>query len=443
MLIKKTINTLQEQKKPIFVAKCAIFSIKLIKLKTIKMKKTALLFSASLMSFAITAQDSAATKAAVAPAEAAAPVEKKSFPLEISGSVDAYYRTNITSANTDTATAGRMTAPGTSFANQNGFALGMANLIIQKNGEKAGFVADLVFGQRGTDAVFNSVGSASIVNQLYAYWNVSDKVTLTMGNFNTFLGYEVISPVGNFNYSTSYAFSYGPFSHTGLKADFQLTDNFSAMLAVLNATDFTEMNPVGTFSLGAQLGYENETGGAWLNVLTGDQDGQPLLDSGMVDLTAASMLQVDLTTGWNVTDDIYVGLNATINQMKSNDTIDAGSEVGQEVPAPIFSGVALYLQYSFSDAFALGLRGEYFAEDHVTFDATGNLERGAGAIGGYDADGYATIGDITLSAKINRGNLSIIPEVRVDIASEKIFMDSDYKSNETLASFVLAAVYSF
>ncbi|HAE72380.1 MAG TPA: porin, partial [Flavobacteriaceae bacterium] len=44
--------------------------------------------------------------------------------------------------------------------------------------------------------------TGNIVNQLYMYWNVSDKVTLTMGNFNTFLGYEVISPAANFNYST-------------------------------------------------------------------------------------------------------------------------------------------------------------------------------------------------------------------------------------------------
>ena len=60
-----------------------------------------------------------------------------------------------------------------------------------------GFTADLVFGPRGEDATFLSPelrpgGNSSIVNQLYAYWNVSDAFTLTLGNFNTFLGYEVI-----------------------------------------------------------------------------------------------------------------------------------------------------------------------------------------------------------------------------------------------------------
>ncbi|RQH20296.1 hypothetical protein D5R40_32140 [Okeania hirsuta] len=57
-------------------------------------------------------------------------------------------------------------------------------------------MADLVFGPRGSDAVFASPlysNSAQIVNQLYAYWNVSENATLTMGNFNTFLGYEDLS----------------------------------------------------------------------------------------------------------------------------------------------------------------------------------------------------------------------------------------------------------
>src|SRR5690606_12336780 len=104
-------------------------------------------------------------------------------------------------------------APETSFADETGFALGMANIIVSYEGEKTGVVADVVFGPRGDDAT----GGAYNINQLYAYWNVSEATTLTMGRFNTYLGYEVISPVGNFNYSTSYLFSIGPFSHVGLK----------------------------------------------------------------------------------------------------------------------------------------------------------------------------------------------------------------------------------
>ena len=177
--------------------------------------------------------------------------------FSISGTVDAYFRSNLNAPNVGDNTM----APGSSFAQLPGFALGMANIITAYEGEKVGFVADLVFGPRGTDAIFNSPmysATGNVVNQLYMYWNVSEKVTLTMGNFNTFLGYEVISPAANFNYSTSYLFSYGPFSHTGIKADFALGKDLSAMIGVFNPTDLTEYNPTGIYAFGAQLGYKGQ-----------------------------------------------------------------------------------------------------------------------------------------------------------------------------------------
>ena len=146
-------------------------------------------------------------------------VEKK---VSISGTVDAYYQTSL-SASDDT-----VQSFGTSFADETGFALGMANIIATYEGKKTGVVADVVFGPRGDAAV----GGYNL-NQLYAYWNVSENTTLTMGRFNTFLGYEVISPTGNFNYSTSYLFSNGPFSHVGLKADFALGEDVSLMLVII------------------------------------------------------------------------------------------------------------------------------------------------------------------------------------------------------------------
>ena len=118
---------------------------------------------------------------------------KKKFLFE--GSVDAYHRTNLTAPND-----ADQIAPTTSFADTSGFSLGMANLIASYEKGKVGAVADLVFGPR------EEAASATVLNQLFAYYNVSENTKLTIGKFNTFLGYEVISPTGNFNYSTSYLF---------------------------------------------------------------------------------------------------------------------------------------------------------------------------------------------------------------------------------------------
>ena len=71
--------------------------------------------------------------------------------FSLSGTVDAYYRANLSAPNDEDAIA-----PGSSFAQLPGFALGMANVIASYEGEKVGFVADLDFGPRGTDAIFAS-----------------------------------------------------------------------------------------------------------------------------------------------------------------------------------------------------------------------------------------------------------------------------------------------
>jgi hypothetical protein len=322
------------------------------------------------------------------PADEAAP--KKKF--TVSGSADAYFRQNIGAPNGEDAIA-----PNTSFANGNGFALGMANVILSYEGTKVGAVVDLVYGPRGEEAVFNSMPSNNIVNQLYVYWNVSDKVTLTFGNFNTFLGYEVISPTGNFNYSTSYMFSYGPFSHTGLKMDWAMNDDWSLMAAIMNDNDLTDFNPTNNYTLGAQLGYK----GTYLNFLYGPQ------------------FQVDLTTGFDITDSFFLGVNATY--FVDNDT--DGS----------FYGVAIYPQLQATESFAIGLRAEYFGEG----------DYGVGAIGGYDDGGDASAFEFTLSGNYAIGDLMIIPELRLDTTSEDTFVNNDFEPTGSLASFLIAAVYKF
>ena len=279
--------------------------------------------------------------------EMATTEEEDSPELSLSGSVDAYFRANLSAKNNPNVSS---PAPGTSFANLPGFSLGMFNLIASYDGEKAGIVGDLVFGPRGADAVFGSAPSANIVNQLYAYWNVSDNVTFTIGNFNTFLGYEVISPAANFNYSTSYMFSYGPFSHTGLKADFTFGEDVTGMLGIFNPTDATEFNPTGSYTLGAQLGI----GGVYLNLLYGDQDGRIDEDATFDGETSAgATFQVDLTAGWDVTDALYVGVNTTYNTTAAGEETKGSSISDADGDPSDFYGFAGYLQYRTSDAFAI------------------------------------------------------------------------------------------
>lgn len=325
---------------------------------------------------------------ALSPAVIYAQEEEDTTPepsFSLSGTVDTYFRSSFTED---------PVAPGTSFANLNGFALGMANFIVSYEGEKSGFVADVVFGPRGSDAVFGSVGNSSeLVNQLYAYYNIADGVTVTLGNFNTFLGYEVISPAANFNYSTSYMFSYGPFSHTGMKLDFSVSEDVSIMVGVFNQTDQTEANYDRYTAFGAQLGLY----GQYINLLAGE------------DYT-----QIDFTGGFDLSDSFFLGINATSASLAG----DTG-----------FAGVALYPQLTTSDSFAIGLRGELFSET----DGFGAL------VSDGDADNFS----LTLTGSFTSGNFMLKPELRLDSASSEIFAISPTETSDSLASFVMAMIYSF
>ena len=316
-------------------------------------------------------------------------VEKESK-LTVNGSVDAYYRTAFRDGGDAT------TATGTSFANQTGFALGMANLVGAYETGSAGVVVDLVFGPRGTEATFNNDVLNGIINQAFVYWKVSEKTTLTAGRFNTFLGYEVIAPQANFNYSVSHLFSNGPFSHMGIKADFALSDDISLMVGIMNPWDTNDISGSGEYSLGTQLGFY----GQYLNLYydSGENDGLGF--------------EIDYTGGFDLSDSFFFGINAAYN---TNSATDTG-----------FYGAAIYPQIAASDAFSIGLRGEYFVATAEGFED-------------------APVTALTLTGSFTKDNLIIKPEIRLDSYGNdnEPLLDSNGNATNSLSSFAIAAIYSF
>lgn len=321
--------------------------------------------------------------------------EESTSPFSLSGSIDAYFRTALSTSDAN----GEYAPDGlsTSFANQTGFGFGMANLIGTYEAGSTGVVVDLVFGPRGTEATFENDVLNGIINQAYAYWNVSDKTTLTFGRFNTWVGYEVIAPAANFNYTVSYLFSNGPFSHLGAKADFAISDDVSLMLAVTNPWDTNDISGSGEYALGTQLGVY----GQYLNLY---------YDSGK---NGGLGFEIDYTGGFDVTDSFFLGINAAYN---TNSETETG-----------FYGAALYPQLTASDSFAIGLRGEYFA---FTDDA---------------ADDDAPVLGLTLTGSFTKENLIIKPEIRLDSWGNDIepYTDNDLGPSNSLATFAIAAIYSF
>src|SRR6201986_4222568 len=205
------------------------------------MKKLLLLLSLFLVAiFSANAEIKAPVdtgKAAAAPAPAPTPDP----PLVFSGSVDTYWKYDF---------SGHGNIP-TSFASdQNSVSIGMIDLGLKKTVGKASFVGELSFGPRSDQSIPTS---GYHIQNLYVSYNVTDKFSLAAGYMSTFIGYEVISPAGNFNYSTSYLFTNGPFQNAGFKATYAFSDKVSLMAGIFNNywNYYTAVGGVNTF--GAQL----------------------------------------------------------------------------------------------------------------------------------------------------------------------------------------------
>jgi hypothetical protein len=321
----------------------------------------------------------------------------------------------------------------------------MINFIAAYQGEKAGFVADVVFGPRGSDAVFASggyvnlagAGSGQIVNQLFAYYKFGDVLTLNLGQFNTFVGYEVISPTINVNYSTSYLFSNGPFNHTGLRADLAFGNGFVGKLAVMNPTDILEFNPVDTYTFGAQVGKTTDAGGIWLNFLYGDQDGDLEADEfdefGIV-YSNGKLFQADLTGGFTLTDAFFLGFNISYQSIASGEEFEADGDLVESGESSSFVGFAVYPKLTLSETFSLGLRGEYFSAKKF---------HPLAAPIATDDSGEGNVLALTLSGNYKVGGFTFIPEVRIDKMSEDFFVNGDDDAKDMMPTLTTAVVYKF
>ena len=304
--------------------------------------------------------------------------EKGTFTL--SGSVDTYFSSNLSSS--DLGSVGVLSDVGA-----NGFGLGMANTVFTYEKGKGGVVADLAFGPRANAA--NAYTGA--INQLYAYYQATDKLKFTLGQFNTFFGYEVISPSGNFNYSVSYLFNAGPFSHTGFKLDYAASEDLSFMVAFTNPHGVVAgANDTNDYQLGFQTGYK----GQFFNLAYG-ADGFGFTD----------VLYLDYTGGFDVTDSFFLGINAAY--ANSSDA-DSG-----------YQGIALYLQQTLSETFSLGLRPEFY----TTTSGAGDASQTA----------FTLTGNTNLT-----DSLKLVTELRYDTSNDVTFF-----GEKDITGLTVAAIYTF
>jgi len=302
----------------------------------------------------------------------------------------------------------------TSFTNShNRFEPGMASVKFEHKTSQLDAVADLGFGKRAREFSYNDDGILAAVKQLYVSYSVGTVVKFTAGSWATHVGYELVDPQLNRNYSMSYMFTNGPFFHTGVKADFTIGKS-GLMVGVANPNDYKYV-PDGVLNKKFLLAQYSFTASdlfkLYLNYVGGKTP----------DTSKTNQFDIVLTSKLN--DEFSFGYNGTINAIQHWDGAKNSS-------AKSWWGSAIYLNLDPTSSFGLTLRSEYFSDKHQLKIPTNSI------------DGCKIFAN-TLSANFKIDNLIIIPEFRIDNSSEEIFTKKDGTSTKTAVNVLVAAVYQF
>jgi hypothetical protein len=367
--------------------------------------------------------------------------------LTLSGYVDSYYMANFNSP----LNRNNLGASGTAraFDQRAGqFSLGLIQTKMTYSTSKLDIVGDLTFGPNADLGNYGNVigrvgaaydangvaipttGTSLAIKQAYVAWKATDKLTLTMGQFGTHIGYEVIDAPINYHYSLSNLFNNGPFYHVGLKAQYNFSDKVYLMAGIVNNVDNLDDNNRAK-GLIAQLFVSPVTGwNVYLNAISSNE-----ANSDAKGVTPdASYSLFDLTTTYQITPKFMVGLNAASGSQSGDyQTLTTNPKFAKN--SGTWGGWALYTNYAVSDVFSIGARYENFNNQ----DAVRGLR--------IDNTTGVTVNSLTVTTTftVADGHLLIKPEFRSDAFDKNFFADSNsnngalnQKSQSTLGLAVIA-----
>ena len=373
--------------------------------------------------------------------------------LAISGYLDSYYLTAFNGPKSGNLLGVDQLAGRAFDRLTDQFALGLVQVKVGYANRKTDMVIDLTFGPNAELGNFGNTtgalngyrpqspygaalyGTSAAIKQAYFTYRATPKLSFTVGQFGTHIGYEVIDAPLNYHYSLSNLFNNGPFYHVGLKAAYAFNDRTSLMVGVVNNWDnLTDDNK--QKSLISQLTYKLlPTWTVYLNWIGGAGD-----DTYLNSLVTAKALSTsfahytrnlfDLTTNYQVAPRFYLGLNAAYGRYNfaTDNSVDK-DEVSAKFDSttPDWGGVALYTNYAFTDVVGLGVRYEYFTDKHqVRYLQTSNHS-------------VTVTAPITLGA----GKILLKPELRYDLASRDYYENSLGQGVHSQTTLGMAFIYKY
>jgi Putative beta-barrel porin-2, OmpL-like. bbp2 len=226
---------------------------------------------------------------------------------------------------------------------------------------------------------------------------VGKGITLTVGKFDTLIGYEVINPSGNLFYSHSFLFGQLPYTQTGAYAAYPITDTFTLSGGFSRGWDQALKDINGDLDMFGQVKYAKDKWTAYCTVSTGNQSAS---NSGFDGWRTV----FDFIAQYAMSDNLSLAANADYGWQPQ---IAAGGNTAQ------WYGVAVYASYTLTPMFTLNGRGEWFNDPE------------GGAPASYNPGVANTYYEVTLGVAIKPmpnsdlgSNLVIRPEVRCDYANK-------------------------
>jgi hypothetical protein len=382
------------------------------------MQKTVLSLSVA-AALAIPGLASAQAPAAAGPAAPTLDKVLEASGLSMTGYIDAAY----THANRDIQTGGTGFSPRVFDSYNNSFVLHQVGLQIAKQ-PKSGF-GGLVNVTAGKDAgvIHSAPANEQTWDLTQGYLQyATGALTVIGGKFTTLHGMEVIWSPSNANYSRSILFGAEPFTHTGVRATYAVTDSLSLIGGINNGWDqLVDANKGKTLELGVTA-----TPIKPLSLTASYYGGQEMSP---VTGTNGRRDSFDFVGTWNLMTALSVGLEYL--RVSQEDAVPDGSG---GTKSGTYSGIAGYLSWTFMPKMKLSLRAEAFDDkDGFRFPAAATI---AGTTGTKHREFTTTV------AWLAADNFELRGEVRADRADQAVYTDGANLS-KTLTTFALQGLYKF
>lgn len=370
--------------------------------------------------------------------------------INISGYADMYYNIGFNNPGVGAKLWGPAAGSRAFDINNNQFSLGMIQGKVQYIKDKIELVADMIAGPNTSLATLAQFTGSSFplslgggvfgIKQLYGVYKPTDKLSFTLGQFGTHIGYEVIESSINFHYSLSNLFNNGPFFHTGIKVNYAISDKIGIMAGLVNAWDTYDDNnafksPIAQVSILPVEGLF-----IYLNFLTGKGDRAGSLHPVFNDLPDPDGFNTtiyDITAGYTM-GKLTLGLNGAYGVFKATEnSVDTEFKkiTKGETDNPNFGGVAGYLSIAATDKVALGARVEQYSDYY-----------GVRYLGGQN-----TSVTFTTSFSLAGGSFLLKPELRFDSSKgdnnvnghADLYLGKDGTTQDNQTTLGLSAIFKF